>query len=109
MTDVRVVLVTVPPGDLATGLANSLVGERLAACVNVIPGLRSIYRWEGQVCDESESLLVIKTVQDRLDQLVARVRQLHPYALPEVLVLPVDAGSIPYMDWVLAETRPFLP
>jgi periplasmic divalent cation tolerance protein len=106
MTDVRVVLVTAPPGDPAAVLARRLVDERLAACVNVVPGIRSVYRWQGQVCDDAEDLLVIKTAADRLDALVARVREIHPYEVPEVLVLPVEAGAAAYLDWVRAETRP---
>jgi len=103
MTDVRVVLVTAPPGDPAVAMARLLVDERLAACVNVVPGVRSIYRWQGQVCDDREDLLVIKTASDRLDALVARVREIHPYAVPEVLALAVDAGAAGYLEWVLAE------
>ncbi len=103
MTDVRVVLVTAPPGDPAVAMARLLVDERLAACVNVVPGVRSIYRWQGEVCDDREDLLVIKTASDRLDALVARVREIHPYAVPEVLALAVDAGSAGYLEWVLAE------
>jgi periplasmic divalent cation tolerance protein len=106
MTDVRVVLVTAPTGDPAAALARLLVDERLAACVNLVPGVRSIYRWEGQVCDDREDLLVIKTASDRMEALVARLREVHPYAVPEVLALAVDAGSTRYLEWVLAETRP---
>lgn len=103
--EVHAVLVTVPNAD-AEGLARALVDERLAACVNLIPGIRSFYRWEGRVQDDDEVLLVIKTGSDRCDALADRVRELHPYDLPEVLALPASAGSHRYLDWVRAESRP---
>ena len=104
-SDVRVVLVTAPEGE-AVGLARALVAERLAACVNVVPGVRSVYRWEGEVQDDAEVLLVIKTVEARLEALVARVNAIHSYDLPEVLALPAAGGSVPYLDWVAGEVRP---
>jgi periplasmic divalent cation tolerance protein len=106
VTDVRVVLVTAPCGDPAAALARRLVEEGLAACVNRVPGVRSVYRWQGEVCDDGEDLLVIKTAADRVEDLVARVRELHGYEVPEVLVLAVEAGSAPYLEWVLAQPRP---
>lgn len=104
MTDARVVLVTAPDADAAARLARALVEERLAACGNVVPAIRSIYRWEGRVHDEGEALLVLKTRAARVDALRARVLELHPYQVPEVLVLPVEAGSEAYLDWIAAET-----
>jgi periplasmic divalent cation tolerance protein len=80
------------------------VGERLAACGNVVPGVRSIYRWEGEITDEPEVLLVLKTVQSRVQELIARTRELHPYQVPEILVLEVETGHAPYLDWVIRET-----
>ena len=102
--EVRVVLVTAP--DLETGarLARALVEERLAACVNVVPGVRSIYRYEGVIHDDAEVLLIAKTVSDRTEALTERVNALHPYDMPEVLALPAPAGSRPYLDWVRAES-----
>ena len=104
MTEVRVVLVTMPTAERAAELARALVEERLAACGNVVPGLRSIYRWEGRVVDEPEVLLVLKTTAARFEALRDRVLALHPYPVPEVLALPVDAGSAAYLAWVGAET-----
>jgi periplasmic divalent cation tolerance protein len=106
LTDVRVVLVTTPADD-ETGarLARTLVDERLCACVSRIPGARSVYRWHGQIHDEGEELLVCKTTLDRVEALAARIAAIHPYDLPEVLVLDVTAGSGPYLDWVTAMTR----
>lgn len=100
MTDVRVVLVTCPHAQAAATLARTLVEEGLAACGNVLPGLRSIYRWEGETLDEAETLLVLKTTAARFEALRERVVALHPYQVPEVLSLAVDAGHAPYLAWV---------
>jgi periplasmic divalent cation tolerance protein len=100
----RVVLLTAPDAASAEGLARALVGERLAACVNVVPGVRSFYRWEGRVEDAAEWLLVVKTRADRTAALAARVRELHSYELPEVLELAVSGGSPAYLDWVSKES-----
>ena len=99
-TDVVVVLCTLPPGDAASGLARTLVEERLAACVNLVPGVRSIYVWDGAVQDEPEQLAIIKTTADGLAALRERLCALHPYAVPEVLALPVADGHLPYLGWV---------
>ena len=100
MTDVRVVLVTAPPGDPAVAMARLLVDERLAACVNILPGVRSIYRWEGKVADEPEELLVIKTDKTRFKELVKAVKAVHPYAVPEVIALRVKEGHRDYLRWL---------
>lgn len=105
MVDViRVVLVTAPDAETGRGIAQALVRERLAACVNLVPGLHSIYRWEGAVEEGEETLLVIKTRQDRCDALEKRVLELHPYDVPEVLVLSVAGGNRAYLDWVARES-----
>ena len=93
--------------DLASAerLAETLVGERLAACVNVLPGVRSVYRWQGAVERADEVLLLIKTTRDRLDAVAARVRALHPYELPELLAVEAVGGLPDYLDWVAAESR----
>ena len=103
---VRVVLITAPDAETASGLARTLVAERLAACANLVPGVRSIYRWEGEVQDDGEVLLVVKTAAERCDALAARVRDLHPYDLPEVLALPAIGGSDAYLAWVRTESSP---
>ena len=102
--DIRVVMITAPDAEVGGQLARALVDERLAACVNVIPGVRSFYRWEGEVNEDSEVLLVVKTRRDRCDALAARVQALHPYDLPEVLELPAVGGSPSYLDWVRTES-----
>jgi len=101
---VRVVLVTAPDLACAERLARTLVEEKLAACVNVVPGVRSFYRWEGTVQDDTELLLVAKTQAGRGSALAARVKELHPYDLPEVLELPAVGGSDAYLDWVRLES-----
>ncbi len=105
MSDVQVVLITAPDADCADALARRLVEERLAACVNVVPKVRSIYRWEGAVQADEEHLLLAKTHAARTEALAARVKELHPYELPEVLALPAEGGSAAYLDWVRTESR----
>lgn len=102
--ELRVVFATAPDDTAARRIARALVEERLAACVNLVPGVRSIYRWEGAVQEEGEVWLVMKTHAERVDELVARVRALHSYEVPEVIALPVVAGSEPYLRWVREET-----
>jgi periplasmic divalent cation tolerance protein len=99
-----VVLVTAPTAERAAELARTLVEERLAACGNVVPGLRSIYRWEGKVQEDAEALLLLKTTRARFEALRERILALHPYQVPEVIALPVEAGSATYLDWIAAET-----
>jgi periplasmic divalent cation tolerance protein len=94
-----VVLVTAPE-DGARELGRALVDEGLAACVNVVPGVTSIYRWEGRREESTESLLVIKTRPERYVALERRVLELHPYSVPEVLALPVARGAAAYLRWV---------
>ena len=106
MTDVVIVLTTVADNEQAETLARQFVEERLAACVSVHPAMLSFYRWKGQIEREAERQLVIKTTSDKLEALETRLRSLHPYDLPEFLVLTVDRGSAAYLDWVAAQTRP---
>ena len=105
MTEALVVLCTCPNSEVAHTLAQTVVNEQLAACVNVMPGVRSVYRWEGAICDDEEVLLIIKTTTDRLDALQQRVVELHPYDCPEVIALTVSGGSPDYLRWVTDQTR----
>ena len=97
--DVRVVLCTCPP-DQATSLARALLEQRLAACVNVVPGVRSMYRWEGKVAEDGESLLVIKTPHSAVASLETALHEIHPYDVPEILSLSVHEGADTYLSWV---------
>ena len=103
--DVVLALTTVPDEAVAESLARALVEEKLAACVSIVPGVRSIYSWQGAVSDDRELLCVIKTARDRCDALAARLRELHPYDVPELLVVGPERGATAYCDWVLAMTR----
>ena len=101
----RVVLVTAPDVAVAESLVRRRVEEGVVACGNILPGITSIYRWRGAVEHEQESLIVFKTTADGASRLVARVPELHPYDVPEVLVLPVGEGHGPYLDWITENVR----
>lgn len=105
VSDVSVVLVTAPSEELAAALARTLVDEGLIACANLVPGVRSIYRWKGAIWDEGEVLLVLKAPTAGFESLRARIVELHPYETPEVLRLDVAEGHRPYLDWVLGGAR----
>jgi periplasmic divalent cation tolerance protein len=96
----RIVLTTAASPEEANRLARILVEERLAACVTLIPGVQSIYRWEGQIQVSAEMMLLLKTGPNQLDALEARLHELHSYQTPEFLVLPVESGSSSYLEWL---------
>jgi len=102
--DVRVAFATAPDAEVAARIARALVEEELAACANLVSNVRSIYRWQGKLEDESEVMLILKTRADRVDALAERLRALHPYEVPELLVLPVESGLPAYLDWVRGAT-----
>jgi len=102
--EVRVVLVTAPSVEVGAAIARALLEERRIACANLVPGIRSLYRWKGRIEDDSEVLLVLKTQASCCDAVAARVKDLHPYELPEVIALPVTEGSRAYLDWVRSES-----
>jgi periplasmic divalent cation tolerance protein len=104
-TEVRVVLTTTASIEVAEGMAGALVEERLAACATIVPGVVSLYRWEGAVRREGEVLVVLKTTGERVESLRSRLVELHPYDVPEVLALGVQAGHEPYLAWVRDEVR----
>lgn len=104
--DVLLCLTTCPDPDSAERLAEALVAERLAACVNLIPGLRSIYRWQDAIQRDAEVLLLIKTTRARYPALQARLPQLHPYELPELVAVEAADGLPAYLRWVADATRP---
>jgi len=99
------VLVTVPDAATGEALGRALVGERLAACVNVVPGVVSVYRWEGSIQRDSEALLILKTTAAGVEALSDGIVRLHPYDVPEVLALPVVGGHGPYLRWVEDEVE----
>ena len=102
---VLVVYVTVPDAAAADAVVDALIPTSLAACVNIVPGLTSVYKWKGAVQRDAESLLIIKTTAGRLEALTAAVKAAHPYDTPEVLALPAVGGSADYLRWVADETQ----
>jgi len=105
MTDVLLVLITAPDQTSAERIATELVEKRLAACVNIIPGLTSIYRWQGEMHRDPEVLILVKTVRAAWERLQETVCNLHPYELPEIMAVEVSDGLAAYLDWVAAEVR----
>jgi len=99
-----VVLVTTSSNEEAEKLARIIVESRLAACANVVSGIRSIFRWDNQIAVEHECLMIIKTTRPRYSELEAVIRQHHSYEVPEIIALPVVAGSVSYLDWMRRET-----
>jgi periplasmic divalent cation tolerance protein len=105
MTDKRLVLTTAASNDEAHKIARALLEGRLAACVNIVSKIESIYRWQGKVEESEEFLLIIKTTEAALERLQEAIRELHSYELPECIVLPVVDGSQPYLNWIAASVE----
>ena len=93
-------LITVPNEEKAKALGRNLVNEKLAACANTVPGLTSIYRWKGEVCEDREVLLILKTLQSKFDMIVRQVKLLHEYEVPEIISLPIEDGLEDYLNWI---------
>lgn len=106
MTDLCLVLSTAASAEEGQGIGRRLVQERLAACVNVLPAAHSIYVWEGELQEANEALLLIKTRRDRYPELARRIQELHSYAVPEIIALPIDSGAPSYVDWVREMAAP---
>jgi periplasmic divalent cation tolerance protein len=104
MTEYILVFITAPNEKEAACISRTIVEERLAACVSIIPSVRSIYRWQGRVEDEQEVLMISKTKKLLFERLQARVKELHSYAVPEIVGLPLAEGSKQYLDWLGQET-----
>ncbi|MBN1356890.1 divalent-cation tolerance protein CutA [bacterium] len=98
--DYYIVLTTAATEEIAASLARMLVEKRLARCVNIIRNVRSIYSWQGEICDESECMMMIKTGHIKLDELMEQLREKHPYELPEILALPIETGDEDFLRWV---------
>ena len=95
-----IVFVTAPTGDDGRAIARALVREKLAACVNILPGITSIYIWEGEVCEDNEVLLIIKTRAEIFETLSTLVKEVHPYDVPEVIAMPLTTGAEDYLNWI---------
>jgi periplasmic divalent cation tolerance protein len=104
MADALELHVTMPDKERAASLARALVDEGLAACVNIVPGVQSIYQWEGRLQEDEEVLCLIKTRPEVFDRARARILQLHPYEVPEILAFTVDNGTPAYLDWLKKST-----
>ena len=102
--DVLLVLTNLPSRESAESLASALVGQRLAACVNLLAPCRSVYRWKNEVQNDEEHPMLIKTTHERYPALEAAIREGHPYELPEIIAIKVSAGLPAYLDWVAVET-----
>ena len=96
------ILSTTDTMELAQTIASALVESHEAACVNIVPGIRSVYRWEGKMCNEAECLLLIKSTAEKFDSVRTRIRRLHSYEVPEIIALPITAGDPSYLTWLRA-------
>jgi periplasmic divalent cation tolerance protein len=105
MNEKVVVLITVGSEEEAVKIAHALLEERLIACANIIPKIRSLYRWKGKLCDDQEGLMLLKTVRVHFPKIEERVRQLHSYEIPEVMAVTIQEGNESYFQWVEEETR----
>lgn len=101
-----VVLLTAANGEEAVRLADMLIGAHLAACVQILPEMESVYRWQGNIERQPEILLLAKTTRSKFEELEREVRALHSYDTPEIIALPIIAGSAPYLDWLRASLKP---
>jgi periplasmic divalent cation tolerance protein len=106
MEQILIVMTNLPNAQAAEAIASTLVKSRLAACVNLLPAVQSVYRWQGKVERATEVTLLIKTTQRHYAALEAAIRAAHPYELPEVIALPVTTGLPSYLQWVITETTP---
>jgi periplasmic divalent cation tolerance protein len=106
MAEFNLIYMTAASDDEAMRIGRTLVEERLAACANVIPGMRSLYWWDGRVQDDKEAVLIVKTRAELVAALTERVKALHSYAVPCVVALPIEAGNPAYLDWLRNETAP---
>jgi periplasmic divalent cation tolerance protein len=105
MADEIIVLITAARQEEAVEIGRALVDERLAACVNIVPEVRSLFTWEGKTQDERELLLIVKSRLPLLELLIARVKSLHSYTVPEIIALPIIGGSADYLNWLRDATQ----
>jgi len=100
-----IIFCTVDSDELGELIASALVENREAACVNIVSGIRSVYRWEGKLCRDAELLLIIKTVAEKFDAVRETIRRIHTYQIPEVIAVPITAGDTDYLDWLHASVK----
>ena len=99
-----VVILSTVPQEKSEAMARALLDKRLVACINILP-VRSFYHWKGELCDDQEQLLILKTTQKKAEKVIAAIKEMHPYEVPEIIALPVIAGHAPYLAWVHEETK----
>ena len=104
--DYRLVITTCPSTTLAEQIARTLLDRQCAACVNILPGVRSIYRWQGKIADDNEVILLVKTIETCLPQVQQCIRELHTYDIPEMIALPIVNGFTPYLNWITESVTP---
>ncbi|GMR32051.1 hypothetical protein PMAYCL1PPCAC_02246 [Pristionchus mayeri] len=104
MAALRVVFITTPSEEVATKLARAVVEQKLAACVNIVPGIKSIYEWEGKIHEDAEHLMIVKTVEESVPSLREKILSIHPYDTPEFISLPVSEESEKYAEWVRTQS-----
>jgi periplasmic divalent cation tolerance protein len=100
MKEYLLILITTPKGETAAKIADALVENQLAACVNIVKGVNSVFSWKNKIEHEAEDLLLVKTRAENLEQLTKKVTELHPYEVPEVIALSLEAGYTPYFQWI---------
>jgi len=104
MTETSLVYITTENPEDAKKIAGPIIQEKLAACANIIPGMNSVYEWKGQICEDSECILILKTRSALVDQLTERVRELHNYECPCIVALPIQGGYEGFLSWITEET-----
>ncbi|MFQ5825176.1 MAG: divalent-cation tolerance protein CutA [bacterium] len=105
MSDEIVIFVTTNSTEEAQQIGNKLVESKLVACVNIVSSVQSIFRWKGELCEEGETLMILKSVRKNIEEIITKVKSLHSYEVPEIIALPIIAGSKEYLNWVHEETQ----
>ena len=106
MEEYVVVLITAPSKEIGKEIANALLEAKLAACVNIISSISSLYSWDGEICDDEEALLIVKTRAELIENaLIPAVEEIHPYKVPEIIALPIVLGARNYLEWIGEMTR----
>jgi periplasmic divalent cation tolerance protein len=104
MAEEIIIFVTAASEQEANFIANDLVAGNLIACANVLPGVTSIFRWQNEVCSENEVLMILKSIKTNFDKIITRIKTMHSYEVPEIIAVPIIAGSREYLDWIQHET-----